>query len=91
MLENTPLRVTLAGRSLMNAHDAELVAVTMTREHASTIALAVNSHSALMAALKPFADLGVGSGPGEGTETYRITREAIRNARAALDAAKLEG
>lgn len=35
-------------------------------------------------ALKPFADLGVGSGPEDETETYRITRKAIRDARAAL-------
>lgn len=38
----------------------------------------------LIEALKPFADLGVGSGPGEETETYRITRDAIRNARAVI-------
>lgn len=37
----------------------------------------------LYAALKVFADLGVGCGPGYETETYRITRDAIRAARAA--------
>lgn len=36
-------------------------------------------------AIKPFADLGVGSGPEHETETYRIERGAIRNARRALD------
>lgn len=39
----------------------------------------------LRAALKPFADLGVGSGEGYETENYRITRDAIRNARLALE------
>jgi hypothetical protein len=41
-------------------------------------------HARVVAALKPFADLGVGSGPGYETETYRITRDAIREARDAL-------
>lgn len=39
----------------------------------------------LRTALKPFADLGVGSGEGYETENYRITRDAIRNARLALE------
>lgn len=43
--------------------------------------------SPLLKALKPFADLGVGSGPDYETETYRIERKAIREARAALGAA----
>lgn len=39
----------------------------------------------LLKVLKPFADLGVGSGPDHETETYRIERGAIRNARAAVE------
>ena len=40
----------------------------------------------LREALRPFADLGVGSGPDyeHDTQPYRITRGAIRKARAAL-------
>jgi hypothetical protein len=40
----------------------------------------------LLAALKPFADLGVSSGPDDEWDTapYRLTRGAIRAARAAL-------
>lgn len=39
----------------------------------------------MIAALKPFANLGVGSGPDEGVETYRIERSYIRAARRAVD------
>lgn len=38
----------------------------------------------LRSALKPFADLGVGSGPDEQQDSYRIEYRAIRAARAAL-------
>jgi len=45
----------------------------------------------MLEALKPFADLGVGSGPDDEVDahSYRILRGAIRRARAAL--AKAEG
>lgn len=39
----------------------------------------------LQVALKPFADLGVGSGPDYETEDYKIERSAILFARVALE------
>lgn len=48
----------------------------------------IDAFDALVEALRPFADLGVGSGPGELSETYKIERNAIRAARAALALAK---
>jgi hypothetical protein len=48
------------------------------------VARSVVVRDALVAALRPFANLGVGSGPGELSETYKIERNAIRAARAAL-------
>jgi hypothetical protein len=47
----------------------------------------------LKAALKPFADLGVGSGPDDEWDAapYRITRGAIRQARRALDGSQHAG
>lgn len=58
----------------------------MSAANAALIVKAVNAHEALVAALLPFANLGVGSGPGELCETYKIERDAIRKARAALAA-----
>jgi hypothetical protein len=40
----------------------------------------------MIAALKPFADLGVGSGPDYEVESYRLTRASILRARAVLAA-----
>ena len=47
---------------------------------------AANAISVLEAALRPFADLGVGSGPDDEVDAapYHILRGAIRNARVAL-------
>jgi hypothetical protein len=59
---------------------------TQSRADRQTLADAANAVSALVAALKPFADLGVGSGPDyeHDAAPYRLTRGSIRNARAAL-------
>lgn len=56
-----------------------------------TEARRIAATSELVEALKPFADLGVGSGPDDehDAHSYRILRGAIRKARAAL--AKAEG
>lgn len=50
------------------------------------LADAANRIQALEAALKPFADLGVGSGPDDENDAapYRLTRGSIRDARKAL-------
>ncbi len=42
----------------------------------------------LLEALKAFSEMGVGSGPDEEQEVYRIERGAIRKARAAVDKAE---
>lgn len=50
----------------------------------------LNAVYKLADAVRPFANLGVGSGPCYETEHYYITRDAIRNARAALEALSAE-
>jgi len=60
------------------------------KEAHECMADAANAISALEAALRPFADLGVGSGPDGEVDAapYHILRGAIRNARTALAKAR---